>query len=88
MRLSFVLLLAFGLGLGAGCRDRTGEAPPAKRTVVTVAAPEPLLRWHFVGAAHLAGNALHAEPMPEPITFDTIIDPTTDNIVVRTNDAG
>jgi type VI secretion system protein ImpF len=31
---------------------------------------------------------LHAEPMPEPITFDTIIDPTTDNIVVRTNDAG
>ena len=29
---------------------------------------------------------LHAEPMPEPITFDTIIDPTTDNIVVRTND--
>ena len=31
---------------------------------------------------------LHAEPMPEPITFDTIIDPTTDNIVVRTNDSG
>ena len=31
---------------------------------------------------------LHAEPMPEPITFDTIIDPTTDHIVVRTNDAG
>jgi type VI secretion system protein ImpF len=31
---------------------------------------------------------MHAEPMPEPITFDTIIDPTTDNIVVRTNDAG
>ena len=31
---------------------------------------------------------LHAEPMPEPIVFDTLIDPTTDNIVVRTNDAG
>ncbi len=31
---------------------------------------------------------LHAEPMPEPITFDTLIDPTTDNIVVRTNDVG
>ena len=31
---------------------------------------------------------LHAEPMPEPITFDTLIDPTTDNIVVRANDAG
>jgi len=31
---------------------------------------------------------MHAEPMPEPITFDTIIDPTTDNIVVRSNDAG
>ena len=27
-------------------------------------------------------------PLTEPITFDTLIDPTTDNIVVRANDAG
>ena len=26
---------------------------------------------------------LHAEPAPEPITFDTLVDPTTDDIVVR-----
>lgn len=31
---------------------------------------------------------LHAEPMPEPITFDMLIDPTSDNIVVRANDVG
>ncbi len=31
---------------------------------------------------------LHAEPAPESITFDTVIDPTTDHIVVRANDAG
>jgi hypothetical protein len=53
---SFVLLLAVGLGLGAGCQERTGEAPPTKRAAVTAPVPEPLLRWHFVGAAHLAGD--------------------------------
>ena len=31
---------------------------------------------------------LHAEPMPEPIVFDTIVDPATEHVVVRTNDAG
>ena len=29
---------------------------------------------------------LHADPMPEPITFDTLVDPSTDNIVIRTNE--
>ncbi len=29
---------------------------------------------------------LHAEPAPEAITFDTVVDPTTDNIQVRAND--
>ena len=26
---------------------------------------------------------LHAEPAPEPVTFDTLVDPMTDDIVVR-----
>ncbi len=31
---------------------------------------------------------LHAEPAPEPVTFDTIIDPATAEIVVRTRGEG
>ena len=26
---------------------------------------------------------LHAEPAPESVTFDTLVDPTTDDVVVR-----
>jgi type VI secretion system protein ImpF len=26
---------------------------------------------------------LHAEPAPEAVTFDTVVDPTTDNVMVR-----
>ncbi len=29
---------------------------------------------------------LHADPAPEAVTFDTLVDPTTDDVVVRTND--
>ena len=29
---------------------------------------------------------LHAEPAPEPISFDTMVDPTTADVVVRTLD--
>ncbi|MGH3185333.1 MAG: type VI secretion system baseplate subunit TssE [Streptosporangiaceae bacterium] len=29
---------------------------------------------------------MHAEPAPESITFDTLVDPTTDDILVRTAD--
>jgi type VI secretion system protein ImpF len=29
---------------------------------------------------------LHADPAPEPITFDTMIDPTTADVTVRTRD--
>jgi type VI secretion system protein ImpF len=31
---------------------------------------------------------LHAEPSPEPITFDTMVDPTTADVVVHTRDDG
>jgi type VI secretion system protein ImpF len=31
---------------------------------------------------------LHAEPAPEQVTFDTLVDPTTDDIVVRQGNAG
>ena len=31
---------------------------------------------------------LHAEPAPEAITFDTLVDPTTDDIVVRQGTGG
>jgi len=31
---------------------------------------------------------LHAEPAPEPISFDTMIDPTTADVLVRTLDEG
>ena len=31
---------------------------------------------------------LHAEPAPEPISFDTVLDPTTADAVVRTRDDG
>lgn len=30
---------------------------------------------------------LHAEPAPEQVTFDTLVDPTMDDVLVRTNDA-
>ncbi len=30
---------------------------------------------------------LHAEPAPEAVTFDTLVDPTTDDVLVRANDA-
>lgn len=30
---------------------------------------------------------LHAEPAPESITFDTLVDPTMDDVTVRANDA-
>ena len=26
---------------------------------------------------------MHAEPAPESVTFDTLVDPTTDDVVVR-----
>jgi len=26
---------------------------------------------------------MHAEPAPEPVTFDTLVDPTRDDVVVR-----
>ncbi|MBV9734475.1 MAG: type VI secretion system baseplate subunit TssE [Acidisphaera sp.] len=29
---------------------------------------------------------LHAEPAPEPVAFDTVVDPTTSDIVVRQHD--
>ncbi len=29
---------------------------------------------------------LHAEPAPEPIAFDTVVDPTTADVIVRTRD--
>jgi type VI secretion system protein ImpF len=31
---------------------------------------------------------LHAEPAPEPITFDTLVDPTTDDVLVRPGNVG
>ena len=31
---------------------------------------------------------LHAEPAPEAVTFDTLVDPTTDDVVVRPGHAG
>ena len=31
---------------------------------------------------------LHAEPAPEAVTFDTVIDPTTDDVTVRAKDGG
>jgi type VI secretion system protein ImpF len=31
---------------------------------------------------------LHAEPAPEPIAFDTVVDPTTADVLVRTRDDG
>jgi type VI secretion system protein ImpF len=31
---------------------------------------------------------LYAEPAPEPISFDTLVDPTTADVVVRTRDDG
>ena len=31
---------------------------------------------------------LRAEPAPEPITFDTLVDPTSDDIVVRPGNVG
>jgi type VI secretion system protein ImpF len=31
---------------------------------------------------------LHAEPAPEAVTFDTLVDPTTDEVVVRPSHAG
>jgi type VI secretion system protein ImpF len=31
---------------------------------------------------------LHAEPAPEAVTFDTLVDPTTDEVVVRPGHAG
>ena len=31
---------------------------------------------------------LHAEPAPEPIAFDTTVDPATADVLVRTRDAG
>lgn len=31
---------------------------------------------------------LHAEPAPEPISFDTIVDPTTADVLVRTREDG
>lgn len=29
---------------------------------------------------------LHADPAPEAVTFDTVVDPTTDNVLVRAKD--
>jgi type VI secretion system protein ImpF len=29
---------------------------------------------------------LHADPAPEAVTFDTVVDPTTDNVLVRSKD--
>ncbi|HEY1935681.1 MAG TPA: type VI secretion system baseplate subunit TssE [Acetobacteraceae bacterium] len=29
---------------------------------------------------------LHADPAPEAVTFDTVVDPTTDDVLVRTKD--
>lgn len=29
---------------------------------------------------------IHADPMPEPITFDTIVDPTTEHVAVRASE--
>ena len=31
---------------------------------------------------------LHAEPAPEQVTFDTLVDPTMDDVLVRSNDSG
>jgi type VI secretion system protein ImpF len=31
---------------------------------------------------------LHAEPAPEPVTFDTLIDPITDDVLVRSGNVG
>jgi type VI secretion system protein ImpF len=31
---------------------------------------------------------LHAEPAPEAVTFDTLVDPTTDDVMVRPGHAG
>ena len=31
---------------------------------------------------------LHADPAPEPVSFDTLIDPTTDDVFVRAKDGG
>jgi type VI secretion system protein ImpF len=31
---------------------------------------------------------LHAEPAPEPISFDTVVDPATADVLVRTSDDG
>ena len=37
---------------------------------------------------HLRIDALlHAEPAPEPVAFDTVVDPTTSDIVVRQHDS-
>ena len=55
MRMKFAILLTFSLGLGFGCQQKTAEPPPPKR-VAAAPAPEPLLRWHFVGTAQLASD--------------------------------
>ena len=55
MRFKFAILLTFTLGLGFGCQQKPVEPPPPKRAA-TASAPEPLLRWHFVGTAHLVGD--------------------------------
>jgi type VI secretion system protein ImpF len=31
---------------------------------------------------------LHAEPAPEPVTFDTLVDPITDDVLVRPGNVG
>jgi type VI secretion system protein ImpF len=30
---------------------------------------------------------MHAEPAPEAVTFDTVVDPTTDDVLVRAKDS-
>ncbi len=55
MRFKFAIFLTFTLGLGFGCQQKPAEPSPTVRTA-TALAPEPLLRWHFVGTAKLEGN--------------------------------
>jgi type VI secretion system protein ImpF len=53
------------------------------------------VRVHLVDAGERLENTLrlridvvmHADPAPESVTFDTVVDPTTDDVMVRAKDS-
>jgi type VI secretion system protein ImpF len=59
--------------------------PRLSRVQVAVAEADDTLR----PTLHLRIEALlHAEPAPEPVAFDTLVDPATDNVLIRADEAG